>query len=402
MAAPVPDSYSAANGAVIYGGRSAPARPAWRTAMVANTWAQVGSNKLSDINAENNPAINPNYQGNAPWHATTGFTSIVTAWNGACWDEATATFWFPLQGGHNDWAGNEPYKNCLNVDSPAFVMLRNPSGAIGNVITLDDGQEASGLYSDGRVRPGHSYNNNIYVPGYGPFIVRVKGPYKSGATDHPKVYRLNETTGETTLFCDLTSLSPGQSYGGAVYDSTRNHIISIGVGNTPLVKIDMATGVGSIAVSSDNYAGGYARLIVIPEFDLLVTIHNGGAGYPAQIYFRELGALGTIITPTITGSYSAGLTMNGQVGADWDSANRRLVLWNNATNTTQISTLTPGTNPRTDPWTAGTLTVSASNAETPTVAAANGTYGRFGYSAKLGGCYLLNAVSQKIYFFATE
>lgn len=403
MATATAVTYSEASGHAIYGGRINPASwPAWRQAMAIGTWAQVGSNTLSALNPENNPAINQNYPSSGPWHGTTGFTGITSAWNGACWDEATATFWMPLQGGHADWGGNEVYKNCLFDASPAFSMVRVPSGGIGNAITLNDGQEITGLFSDGRLRPGHSYNNNVYVPGVGPVVVRVKGPFISGATDFGKAYTINETTGEATLLSDLTSLNPGQSYGGAVYEASRNRILTSGTGNTPLLKIDMTTGTGSTAVSSDNYAGQYLRMVVIPEFDLLAFIHNGGAGYPAQIYFRELSALGTIVTPTITGSYSAGLALNGQVGAEWDHQHRRLVLWNNATNTTEISTLTPGANPRTDAWVRGTVSVSGSNTETPTAAAGNGTYGRFGYSAKLGGCYLLNATNQKMYFFATE
>lgn len=400
MASPVNDSYSCASGGTIYAGRYN--WPAWRQAIAANTWAQVGSNTLSVLNPDNDVLINPSYPSSGPWHGSTGFTGIVTAWNGACWDETTGTFWFPLQGGHADWGGNEPYKICLKDASPTFSMLRYPSGAVGNTITLNDGQEATGLYSDGRLRPGHSYNNNIYVPGYGPLICRVKGPFISGATDYGKVYLLNESTGESTLVVDLTSLSPGQSYGGAAYDASRNKVLTTGVGNTPLVAINMTTSVATVAVTSDNYIGQYAKLVVLPEHDLLMFIHNGGGGYPAQIYMRELSALGTLITPTLSGSASAGLSLNGQVGAAWDSVNGRLLLWNNATSRTEISTLTPGANPRTDTWTWGTLSVSGSNTETPTAAAGNGTYGRFGYSESLGGCFLLNAVSQKIYFFATR
>lgn len=400
MASPANDSYFCASGGTIFAGMYD--WPAWRASQAANTWKQIGSNTLSDINPENFPAINPGTPSPSPWHGSTGFTAITSAWCGACWDEATGTFHMPLQGGHGDWAGNEPYKICLKDESPTFVMTRNPSGAVGNAITLDDGQELSGLYSDGRLRPGHSYNNNIYVPSVGLVVVRVKGPYKSGATDFGKVYKINETTGESTFFSDLTSLNPGQSYGAAVYDSTRNRIITSGTGNAPILKIDMTTGVGSNAVVSDNYAGNYLRMVVIPEFDLVMFIHNGGAGYPAQIYLRELSALGTAITPTITGSFSSGFVLNGQSGADWDSANRRLLLWNNSSNSTEISTLTPGANPRTNSWAAGVATISGSNTVTPTVAAGNGTYGRFGYSAKLGGCFLLNATSQKMYFFATR
>lgn len=394
------DVYSVGSGQSIYGGTFN--RPSWRRAMAANTWAQVPGNTLASINPESNAAVNPNYPGNAPWHGITGFAAIISAWNGAAWDEATATFWMPLQGGHGDYAGNEPYKKLMMSDTPTWAMLRNPSGAVGNAIVLDDGLEASGVYADGRIRVGHAYNNNVYVPGVGPMVVRIKGPFKSGATDFRKAYLVNETTGEPSLFCDLTSVNPGESYGGATYDSIRNRVLSIGVGNTPLVAIDVTTKVPSVVVSSDNYVGQYARPVHVADYDLLAILHNGGAGYPQWFYFFDTANGNAKIQPTITGSLPAGLDANGQCGMCWDSANKRFLLWNNSSNTTQIGTLSPTGNPRTQPWQAGALPVSGANTVTPTAATGTGTYGRFVYSKKLGGCFVLNAVDQPIYFFATE
>lgn len=368
--------------------------------MSANTWALVGANTLGDINPRNNPAINPLYPAGTGWGGSQA--GMILAWNGAAWDEASATLWFPLQGGHADYGGNEPYKIGLGAESPTFIMVRNPSGAIGNVLNTDDGNENSGVYSDGRLRSPHSYNNNIYVPGVGPVITRLAGVYKSGQTGTNKAYKLDEITGEATLICDFSALNSGTQYGGAAYDAVRNRILTTGIGNTPLVKIDMTTGIGSIVVASDNYITGGAHLKVMQDDDLLMVLHQGGSGYPPAVYIRELSSLNTKIHPTITGAYSAGLSLTGHAGLEWDSVNRRFLIWDNATNTTEISTLTPGANPRTDPWVAGVLAVSGSNAVTPTAAAPNGTYGRFGYSKKLGGCFLLNSTSQKMYFFATE
>lgn len=97
MATLAADYYSAPSGGVIAAGRYQ--RPAWRMAMPAGTWAEVPGNKLSDINPENNPAINSNHPGSAPWRANSGFAAIISAWCGACWDEASCNLWLPLQGG---------------------------------------------------------------------------------------------------------------------------------------------------------------------------------------------------------------------------------------------------------------------------------------------------------------
>lgn len=99
--------------------------------MSAMTVAEVPtSNTLADIDPEDNPALNANYPGNATWHALGGHPLIITAWNGACYDPVLDEWWWPNQGGHTDYAGNEPYKLGVRVASPEFVMVRPPSGAL--------------------------------------------------------------------------------------------------------------------------------------------------------------------------------------------------------------------------------------------------------------------------------
>lgn len=74
-------------------------------------------------------------------------------------------------------------------------------------------------------------------------------------------------------------------------------------------------------------------------------------------------------------------------------------MWSNSTNTTQITTLTPGANPRTDAWTVSTLPVSGANAVTPSARVSQGTYGRFAYSPRLGGFLVFNSTSGSHYFY---
>lgn len=374
-------------------------RPAWRTAMANGTVAFAPGNTLASINPENSISTNANYPAAAQYRGN-GFATIVTAWNGMTWDEATCTAWFPLQGGHQDWAGNESYKNCLKVASPQFSMLRKPSGW-DNSITLNDGQEASGLYADGRVRPGHGYNNNLYIPGFGPVAMRVTGPYIVGSTVTRKAFLLNETTGEMTVFAADSGISAG--YGGSALDAAHNRVLSIDVGTSYLHGTDLTTRVTSILLQADNYAARYVKPVVMPSLNMVAFVHAGGTGFPAQIYFRDLDSLGAIITPTITGAFSTGLEINGLQGVGWDDVNQRFYLWNNATATNEISTLTPSGNPRTAPWVASKrtftgVTVSAA----ATNSSGNSTLGRFGYSANLGACYLLNSVSEQFHIFATE
>jgi hypothetical protein len=73
--------------------------------------------------------------------------------------------------------------------------------------------------------------------------------------------------------------------------------------------------------------------------------------------------------------------------------------WDHTTNRTAITTLTPTGDPRTDPWTVGTLTVAPGNTVTPTAADPTGTYGRFFVwrQARIAG--VVNAINQPTYFF---
>ena len=102
------------------------------------------------------------------------------------------------------------------------------------------------------------------------------------------------------------------------------------------------------------------------------------------------------------GSFAPGFTLKSDTsisGIVWDENRQRFVMWHNATNRTQLSTLTPN-GAFTNAWTAGTLTAGVANAVTPSPPAANGTYGRFALSPSYDGVFLLNAVGEQPYFYA--
>ena len=147
--------------------------------MEANTWKEVGINTLDDVNPEYD-STSVKLPKHTSMESSTEHKSIIIAWCGACFDDNESVLWLPL-GGHSDYAGKyEPYKEIdLSVNSPTWEMVRPPSGAIGNQMVLDDGQEATGLYSDGRLRAVHSYNKPVYVPQIGPVMSVTGMAYKS-------------------------------------------------------------------------------------------------------------------------------------------------------------------------------------------------------------------------------
>lgn len=382
-------------------------QPTWRTGLAVGQWVEVTtSNTLASVN----PALSATYNRTFPSAHWVSHPSIVTAWNGAAWDEAAKTLWLPLQGGHTDYSGNEPYKIACGVSAPTWVMVRPPSDSLTFTdINMNDAGETTGLYSDGRLRSGHSYNYNIYVPGVGPVISQVAATYSSGSGGKRLCSVLNESTGEAALSVDWSGVTgSGAPYGFAVWDSSRSRIFTCGTETArpyTIVLGDTATARGA---SPGNIFANYIRGAYCASIDVVVAMSNtsGGAYRAASGWTVFDPSTGTDYHPAITGSFATGFVISGLVGMEWDDVNGRLLLWNQSTNTAQISTLTPGADPYTDAWTAGSIAISGSNTVTPSAAAVSGsgntTLGRLAFSASLGGCFLLNSTSGPLYFVRTH
>lgn len=396
MAAPRADSYTAASGGVVYGGRAA-SRPAWRRAMGANTWAVVPTaNSLSSLDPKTDPAVNPVYPSSPNWYAA-GHEAIVSAWCGACYDSAGDVLWLPLGGGHSDYAGNEPYKLALKMESPTWTRVRNPSGAIGNLLTINDGQEATGIYSDGQPRAIHSYNKPVYVPNVGPYIAVQGNTSLTAAGGTRRPVAVDAATGLGTLKAD-NAYAGSSSGGGACFDPTRGALGSIwwrGAATNAFCRYDVSADTW-VQVGGTYTISGYTSLCYLPDADCILWGNDGGTAW--AVIDCSTGARHT---PTFSGSVSGSLRP-GSCQTRWVAELGSVCAWDNSTNTTLITRLTPGANPRTDAWTIDSITVSGSNAVTPTTRAANGTYGRFAYSQNLGGFLVLNATNQSPYFFSLD
>ena len=401
MATMVNDYYSCASGGTIAAGRYA--RPDWRREMAANTWRTIpANNKLSTIDPAANPALNPNYPAAAPWAASNA--GIIIPWCGACYDKTNDVLWLPIGYGHDDGAGNECYRININAEVPAWVMPRPPSGAIGNLMTLDDGQEASLVYADGRPRAIHTYNKPLYVPGVGPMLVIYGGTvYRASNASSGKAMKLHETTGEWTNLAvnDYANLGGEGEFGGTAYDSLRhaNYFLPKGSG-IKLTRYNIAANtwaqVGPTLDTSSNAA------CYLPDHDCLLVFCNTFAN---GIGIFDCAAE-TWHYPTRSGTLAGGVNLAvstyGSVAPVLVSPLNAVAFWDNTSATTQINILTVPDNPRTGDWVASQLPVSGSNTVTPTVKTTAGTYGRFQYSLRLNGFVLLNANNQDVYFYALD
>lgn len=373
--------------------------------MAVNTWAMIPSaNTLADIDPGRNPAITPP---NADYVAR-GLTAGLLSWTGGVWDDESGTFWIPLGGGHTDYGGNEPYRIKFDADSPTWVMVRNPTGALGNQGATRDGLERSGTYFDGRLRAVHSYNNQTFIPGLGPVISRQAGSYYTGAPATKRAAYRIDNAGEAHILCDYSLQNVSNPLissddGTCAYDSTRGvrgTLWTLGHGNSRLIAIDLAAGRAEVRGEAGNHLASSDAMHYIPGMDVLAGINRGALKiwHIDQDYFSPL-------TPTLSGKFSAGLEIVNLVGfgSCWAPELRQLCLYENPnTNRGQISTLTPTGGP-TDPWVRGVLEVSASNVVLPPLGGSNGgLFGRFGYSSKLRGFFLVPGTRHQPYFFATE
>ena len=101
----------------------------------------------------------------------------------------------------------------------------------------------------------------------------------------------------------------------------------------------------------------------------------------------------TVHTPSISGTITAALS-----GAQLVWVNGKAYTWNNSSNTTLITRISPGADPRTS-LIVDTLVVGGGNATVPNSAATTGTYGRFWYSTNFNMFFLTNGINGPVYYF---
>ncbi len=387
-----------------------PAAPSW-TNITVGTWIAIpGTSTLQSIDPKNNPLVNPSYPGAAPWDAAgLGFLYAVTAWSSFSSDSSRGIAFQTAQGGHSNYYGNGVYKWSLNRETPLWSVIRNPSNLASYTI-------ASGLndysYSDGTPRSNHGYNSCIYIPGYGPAQAGLEGVAEDGRLGTRAVVIWNESTGVASFGAAPSSSGSGTGI-AACFDPSRGTAGTVWRrqhGTSVIQPYDVATNTwGSTASQSAQGYAGSVSLSYCPTHDVILvgegddqgSVHQTTAG--GWLVFNP--ATQQYHPPTFTGAPSLGVAGTGGLWPGtcqpvWVDALGCFCAWDNTTSRTLITTITPpSTNPTTNAWTIGTLTVDGSNAVTPSAAVGEGTYGRFFYWEPAGGFVLLNAWDETGYFF---
>lgn len=377
--------------------------PPWAANARSGTWVEVPmAATLSSVDPSRSSQYNPRYPSAPEWSGSGGQSMIVTAWCGAAYDEATDTMWLGVGGGHRDYAGNEVYRCGFFDSAPTWEMVRPPSGAVGNLLTTNDGRESTGLYADGRPRAVHTYNKWVYVPGVGPVLgVHGNTSYSAAAGRTWSVF-IDPTTGEASFTVDH-SIAGIATAMGACYDQSR-HAIWLAPSNTSTIyryNIPTSggahTGSAARAIGSGGMSRYYTSLTYLPGHDCLLVGQSDEDSTSGSWRVFDC-ATGVAYSPTFNGSAPMG-GGNGKTQPRWVPALGAVCAWHNSSNTTQITKLTPGADPRTGAWTVSALPVSSSNAVTPSGRVSQGTYGRFAYSPRLGGFLVFSSTSGSTYFY---
>lgn len=372
--------------------------PSWVRSQPLNTWGVVPTtNVLADLNPRNNPLLNPVFPSKPEWEALGSFTAIVSAWCGATYNADLSEIRIPLIAGHADYAGGESYNIYLKSEAPTWVMMHPPTGALPDAVITDDGQENTGLYANGRPRAIHTYNKCIWVPTYGHLVVPQGNCSVAANGGTLRALHFNQDTGLMDLFgADLGVGSPGDYSGGATcWDDSRQCVWIRRVGTGRFHRYFPASNTWQADVSNSIAVSGNNAMEYIPEHDCIVWLNTT---------FSDAGEVGVLncatgvitrkaVSGTVVGTNLRGLSQPRRINSN------QFAFWHNATNTTDINVLEFDTDPIAGNWSVSQLPVDVSNVVTPTVAASNGTYGRFIHDDKLGIFAVINAVSQPIYFY---
>lgn len=339
--------------------------------MASRTWARVGSS-LWDIDPAKNPALNPNYPDAAPWRGVGGFGNIIAAWSGAAYHRGTDTLRLH-GGGHMDYAGNELVDIDLCTEAPSWRLERAPSGATGNLgptQTADDygGDEASGVYWDGRPRSNHTYNNLCWAG---------NEFYNFGGSQHRSGNSVNQAFKYAADWVGI-GLNPGPGQGAICHDTLRNRICIGSRGSFPaMTHYDIATGTWSVDVNSVLQGAGQYRLVYAASLDVVVLC--GLTGIAVYDFERTPGSRWP--APTVLN----GPIPHGAFTGEWVpeyGARGALIQWSGGTGFDVVEPPASG-NPATAAWTYSRLEADPSNAIDPGGPNGNGVYGRFFYSPRL-------------------
>lgn len=370
--------------------------PSWITGAVSGRWGEIPGGTLADVD--------PDPGRTAAWAGSGGQAEIVNAWGSMWTDPLTGRQW-RWGGGHSNYRGNELYYRDLLVASPAWVRVNEPSD-LGEpwATTYGHGVGTATTYSDGRIRSSHAFNAFVWVPGIGPVMAGLSSRATDGGNGSMALVTFNTSTGAATFSSTATSSGNGTPV-AACYDSTRGASGSIWIrrtGTSFMLRHDIAADTRTTVGAQKAFSAECSLAYHPDDWILLGSEGDGGSGGPdwsgsAKFCVFDC-ATGSYYFPTFSGTVSGGLQA-GTCQPIWVPEEGKFCAWDNDTDRTLITTLTPGADPFSDPWTISALTVDVGNTVTPSAAPAAGTYGQFNYIPAAGIFTMCATATHPGYFY---
>ncbi|MGQ0384081.1 MAG: hypothetical protein ACT4UP_05265 [Gammaproteobacteria bacterium] len=329
------------------------------TAVAQSIPTTTGWHPLADTKIRSVCAAVPSLLGNE------GCSAITEDWSGGTFD-TTRNRLLIWGGGHFGYLGNEVY--ALEVGSPAIRRLNDSS--LNPPTTCSH----NGSMPDGTPVSRHTYNHLAY-------IAHADRMYAFGGSGVPCGWMLGDTW--TLNLATLqwqrmnpTGPNPEANYGRvAAYDP-----------DTRKVYIHDALNLFSYSLESNSYTRLTNDQVLSQEMTAtidtkrkLFVIVGDGAVYAYSL------AAGTNFARQVWNTTGATNAVSGHyIGLAYDPVTDRIVAWNGGNTVYSL-------NPDTRVWSAIT------HPNGPGPALANGTFGRFAYSAASGVFVVINSVDNNAY-----
>jgi hypothetical protein len=335
-------------------------------------WLEAPDSRLDAHDPEDDPALNPNWPLEAPWHGVEGLRGIMDDWSSAAYDTRRdrLVVW---GGGHSGYAGNEVY--AFDVNTLEWERLTNPS--------VDVDYNGTTLYADGQPRARETYNYLQYLPAFDQMMSFGGG----------NLYPCCVYTAETAAFdfatrtWNTTRFAPRPEEGDpfssiAAIDGVTGHAWFIGGGDNHLVEFD------PVANAWTTHAAYYMLLYRNGTIDPVRRkfVWFGWHG-DTTAFDIETPELPPAVQPTGGDREIEGVAFPGVA---WDPVRRRIVAWGEGSDVYALDTAT---------WVWTRISADPANTVVPTAPNIDGTNGRFRYVASKDVFVLVNNVDENVFFY---
>ncbi len=358
-------------------------------------WFEFQSSQMSAVDPANDPAVNPNHPGKAPWGGAEGQLAVMDDWAGGAYDTSRDRL-MVWGGGHWGYAGNEVY--AFSITTGQWTRLTDPS----TVIEL-----GVGYYPDGKPASTHSYDQLEYLPSLDSFVTFGLGGYGFSSLPNPPDYSnetvaLNLATNQwSTAFNSATNLwqsalapKPDQAnekeYGQfSAMDGDGNVWVHTNEGGARLHKYIVSTNTWTTYKGGATYYGE-ANAAIDTKRNRMIAIGMSGGGYANNLFARVWDLNNPDSPSTELTGVSVSFAVSGP-GLVYDPIGDRFLLWNGGTT---VHTLNAA-----DLKTWGTVPLYSGNTVTPTAPNSRGTYGRFRYVPSKQAVIVVNSTTENVYLF---